>query len=100
LTIHIERETDTNRIERWDHEGTTEPLNGLTTVPVCTECGKTCPTRFGAGAPTTRIVSTAEHEANALVDRIHDASLRPRPHEGSLVYRSGTGRRFGRECRD
>src|SRR5262245_37523443 len=59
LTIHIERETDTERIERCDHEGTTEPLAGLASVSVCTACGKTWPTRFGAGAPTVRIASTA-----------------------------------------
>jgi hypothetical protein len=57
LTIHIERETETERIERRDHDGTTEPLGGLTSVPVCTACGKTWPTPFGRGAETVRIVS-------------------------------------------
>jgi hypothetical protein len=32
MTIHVERETDTERIERCDHDGTTEPLAGLSTV--------------------------------------------------------------------
>jgi hypothetical protein len=57
MTIHIQRETDEQRIERCDHEGTTEPLNGLDSVSTCTACGKTWPTRFGAGAATVRIVS-------------------------------------------
>jgi hypothetical protein len=56
LTVHIERETETERIERCDHEGTTEPLGGLSTVSSCTECGATWPTRFGAGAVTVWIV--------------------------------------------
>jgi hypothetical protein len=43
------------RIERCDHEGTTEPLGGLSYVSVCTACGVNRPTRFGAGAPTVRI---------------------------------------------
>ena len=57
MTIHIERETTTERIERCDHDGTTEPLNGLSTASTCTVCGKTWPTRFGAGAATVRIVA-------------------------------------------
>ena len=56
MTIHIERETDDERIERCDREGTTEPLNGLTTISVCTACGQTWPPRFGVGAPTVRVV--------------------------------------------
>jgi hypothetical protein len=59
LTIHIERETDTERIECCDHDGTTEPLNGLASVSVCTACGTTWPTRFG-GAATVRIVSKVD----------------------------------------
>jgi hypothetical protein len=43
--------------ERCDHDGTTEPLNGVATISTCSECGKTWPTRFGAGARTVRIVS-------------------------------------------
>jgi len=57
MTIYVEHETETQRIERCDHEGTTEPLNGLTSVSACTACGKTWPTRFGAGAATIRIVA-------------------------------------------
>ena len=56
MTIHIENETTTERIERCDHEGTTGPLNGLSSVSVCSGCGKTRPTRFGASAETIRIV--------------------------------------------
>ena len=56
MTVHIERETDTERIERCDHEGTSEPLAGLSSVSVCSACGVTWPTRFGAGAETVRIV--------------------------------------------
>jgi hypothetical protein len=55
MTIHVERETDTERVERCDH-GTTEPLNGLMTISTCTSCGTTWPTRFGSGAATVRIV--------------------------------------------
>jgi hypothetical protein len=62
LTIHIERETETERIERCDRDGTTEPLNGLASVSVCSACGKTWPTRFGAGAETVRIVSKVDAE--------------------------------------
>jgi hypothetical protein len=57
VTIHIESETDEHRIERCDHEGTTEPLGGLTSVSVCSECGATWPTRFGIGAATACVVS-------------------------------------------
>jgi hypothetical protein len=53
LTIHIESETDIDRIERCDHDGTTEPLGGLASASVCTECGRT---RFGGSAATVRIV--------------------------------------------
>ena len=37
------------------HDGTTEPLNGLASVSVCTACD-TWPTSFGRGAATVRIV--------------------------------------------
>jgi len=57
VTIKIEWETDEQRIERCDHDGTTEPLNGLASISRCSVCEKTWPTRFGAGAPTVRIVS-------------------------------------------
>jgi hypothetical protein len=60
MTIHIESETDTERIERCDHEGTMEPLAGLSTVSVCSACGKIWPTRFGKGAETVWIVSNAK----------------------------------------
>jgi len=56
VTIHIESETDEQRIERCDHEGTTEALGGLVSVSVCTVCDATWPTRFGVGAETVRIV--------------------------------------------
>jgi hypothetical protein len=56
LTIHIENETPTERIERCDHEGTTEPLGGLSSLSTCTECGHVWPSRFGAAGPVTRFV--------------------------------------------
>jgi hypothetical protein len=56
MTFHVEPETETERIERCDHEGTTEPLGGLASVSVCTACNATWPTRFGVGAETVRIV--------------------------------------------
>jgi hypothetical protein len=43
-------------MERCDHEGTTEPLEGMAAISVCTVRERTWPTRFGAGAPTVRIV--------------------------------------------
>jgi len=42
LTIHIEHETQSERIERCDHR-TTEPLAGLSSVSVCSACGKDLP---------------------------------------------------------
>jgi len=53
----IDSETDEQRVERCDHDGTTQPLNGLASISNCTACGKTWPSRFGAGAATVRIVS-------------------------------------------
>jgi hypothetical protein len=56
VTVRVEWETDEQRLERCEYEGTTEPLGGEA-ISVCTACGKTWPTRFGAGAPTVRIVA-------------------------------------------
>jgi hypothetical protein len=53
----VEWETDERRMERCDREGTTEPVEDMPTISACSACGKTWPTRFGAGAPTVRIVS-------------------------------------------
>jgi hypothetical protein len=58
-TRPIEWETNEQRIERCDHEGTTEPLAGLASVSTCSACA-TWPTRFGRGAPTVRIVAKCE----------------------------------------
>ena len=55
--VHIEQTKDGQRIETCDHDGTTEPLNGLVSISSCTACGKTWPARFGAGAPTVQIVA-------------------------------------------
>jgi len=57
VTVHVEWETDEQRLEQCGHEGTTEPVGGMTSVSVCSACGKTWPTRLGAGAPTARIAS-------------------------------------------
>ena len=59
MGLTIESETEEQRIERCDHEGTTEPLKGSTSISYCTECGRTWPTRFGVAA-TVRIV--AKHD--------------------------------------
>jgi hypothetical protein len=59
----VESETDGQRMESCDHDGTTEPLNGSTAISVCTDCERTWPTRFGAGAPTVRIVPKNEKGA-------------------------------------
>jgi hypothetical protein len=56
--IRIEREDATARVEVCDQEGTTGRLNGLKAISHCTACRKTCPARFGAGAPTVKIVRT------------------------------------------
>ena len=53
----VEWETDEQRMERCDHEGTSEPLQDAPSVTACSACGKTWPTRFGTGAPTVRRVS-------------------------------------------
>jgi hypothetical protein len=63
VTIHVESETDEQRIERCDHEGTTEPLNGVTSISTCTACGKTWPSRFGAGSETVRLLSKRDDGA-------------------------------------
>jgi hypothetical protein len=63
MTIHVERETDDHRIESCDHAGTTEPLAGLASFSTCSACGKTWPTRFGKGAPTTRVVAKRDDES-------------------------------------
>jgi hypothetical protein len=61
----VVNETEARRVESCDHAGTTEPLNGLVSISTCTECGKTWPARFGAGAPTVRIVQKV---GSVLVD--------------------------------
>jgi hypothetical protein len=57
VTVTVEWETATERLERCDHEGTTEPLDGITSISLCRTCRKTWPTKFGKGAPTVRVVS-------------------------------------------
>jgi hypothetical protein len=59
MTVTVEWQKDGQRMERCDHDGTTEPLNGLASISSCTACGKTWPARFGAGAATVRIVPAA-----------------------------------------
>jgi hypothetical protein len=56
MTVTVESETDAQRVERCDREGTTEALNGLASIATCTACGKTWPARFGIGSPTVRVV--------------------------------------------
>jgi len=53
LTIHVERETDSERIERCDHDGTTEPLNGLSSGLAALFFSRHPwpPARAAAGAP-------------------------------------------------
>jgi hypothetical protein len=60
VAVHVEWETDVEQMERCDHEGTSAPLEEAPSVTACSECGKTWPTRFGAGAPTVRIVSKGD----------------------------------------
>ena len=52
----VEWEAAEQRLERCDHGRTTEQHGGLS---ICTECSKTWRSRFGAGAPTVRIVPKA-----------------------------------------
>lgn len=56
MAIEIEWETDEQRLERCDQEETTEPLDGSASISHCSACGKSWPTKFGAGAATVRIV--------------------------------------------
>jgi len=63
VTLRVEWETAEQRMEHCDYQGTTEPLDGLSTVSVRTACGKTWPARFGAGAATVRIVYKSEEGA-------------------------------------
>jgi hypothetical protein len=60
MTLTVEWERDGQRMERRDHDGTSEPLESSPSIAYCGACGKTWPARFGAGAPTVRIVSTLE----------------------------------------
>jgi hypothetical protein len=53
MTVRIVREEAAARVEVCDHSGSTEEHVG---VSHCRACGKVWPTRFGVGAPTTRIV--------------------------------------------
>jgi hypothetical protein len=53
VTVTVEWETDTERMVRCDHEGTTDDT---TAISVCSACGQTWPTRFGAGAPTVGMI--------------------------------------------
>lgn len=57
MTVRVEWELGAERMERCDHEGTTVPLDGDAAISHCTECGKTWPAKFGAGAATMRIVA-------------------------------------------
>lgn len=57
MTVTVEWETDEQRHERCDHIGMTEPLDGSAALSVCTECSKTWPAKFGAGAATVRVIS-------------------------------------------
>jgi uncharacterized Zn finger protein len=57
MTVRVEWESDTARMERCDHEGTTEPMDGSEAIVHCTECGRTWPAKFGAGAATVRVVA-------------------------------------------
>jgi hypothetical protein len=57
VAIEIEWESDAQRMERCDHEGTTELLSGMASISHCTACGKNWAARFGAGAPTVPIVA-------------------------------------------
>lgn len=56
MTVRVDSETTTQRVERCDQEGTTEALDGSSAISFCTECGKTWPSRMSAGALTVRVV--------------------------------------------
>jgi hypothetical protein len=73
------------RIERCDRDATTEPLNGLASVSVCTACGATWPTRFGVGAERVRIVSKRDALERSLDVTTHLVETR----HPSQVYAAG-----------
>jgi hypothetical protein len=50
-------ETEAVRMESCDHAGTTVGLDGSEAISHCTECGKSWPAKFGAGAATVQIVA-------------------------------------------
>ena len=58
--MRVEWETDEQRMECCDHEGTTKPLDGSESISHCNVCGKNWSSKFGAGAPTVRIVPTID----------------------------------------
>jgi hypothetical protein len=51
-------ESATQRMESCDHENTTEPLEGASSVSCCTACGHTWPRKFGPGVPKVSIIDT------------------------------------------
>jgi hypothetical protein len=53
MTVRVERETATHRLEVCDQKGTTTTDGALSR---CAECGKMWPARFGAGAAEYRLV--------------------------------------------
>ena len=53
MTIRVEWENDGQRTERYDHEGTSAPLEEAPSVRACLACGKTWQPRFGC--PTRRL---------------------------------------------
>jgi hypothetical protein len=65
MTLTAIWETEAERMESCDHAGTTEPLEDSEAISTCTECRKTWPPKFGAGAATLRIVAKALPEEMA-----------------------------------
>jgi hypothetical protein len=57
VSLTVIWETEAERMESCDHESTTEPLEDSAAISICTECGKTWPTKFGPGVATVRVVA-------------------------------------------
>ena len=59
MALTVIWETEAERMESCDHAGTTEAL-GSEAISHYSECGKSWPAKFGAGAATVRVVAKGD----------------------------------------